>query len=102
MKGSRSKSGIFILAAIRFARSGFKDRRGRTLSYEDLEQAHNGKSVRRGYQSAKVVTALPETIRLMAAIDAALRLPLRVVSESPAGPWSKSRCADGSAPARRR
>jgi predicted helicase len=37
-----------------------KDRRGRTLSYEDLEH----------YQ--KVVTALSETIRLMAEIDAAI------------------------------
>jgi hypothetical protein len=37
-----------------------KDHRGRTLSYEDL--AH--------YQ--KVVTALSKTIRLMAAIDAAI------------------------------
>ena len=42
-----------------------KDRRGRTLSYEDLEHY------------SKVVTALQETIRLMAAIDAAIpRWPL--------------------------
>ena len=47
-------------------------RRGRTLTYEDLEQSHDGKSVRRGYLYSKVVTALPETIRLMAAIDAAI------------------------------
>lgn len=37
-----------------------KDRRGRTLAYEDLEHY------------SKVVTALKETIRLMAAIDAAI------------------------------
>lgn len=37
-----------------------KDRRGGTLSYEDLEHYR------------KVVTALKETIRLMAEIDAAI------------------------------
>jgi hypothetical protein len=37
-----------------------KDRRGRTLSYDDLEHYR------------KVVTALRETIRLMAEIDAAI------------------------------
>ena len=37
-----------------------KDRRGRTLTYEDLEHY------------CKVVSALQETIRLMAAIDAAI------------------------------
>ncbi len=37
-----------------------KDRRGRTLTYDDLEHY------------CKVVTALSETIRLMAAIDAAI------------------------------
>ena len=53
------------------------DRRGRTLTDEDLEQAHDGKSVRRGYHYAKVVTAFQETIRFMAAIDAAIpRWPL--------------------------
>jgi hypothetical protein len=42
-----------------------RDYRGRTLSYEDLEHY------------AKVVTALKETIRLMAEIDAAiLRWPM--------------------------
>ncbi len=37
-----------------------KDRRGRTLTYEDLEHY------------CKVVTAINETIRLMAEIDAAI------------------------------
>lgn len=37
-----------------------KDRRGRTLTYQDLEHY------------SKVVTALSETIRLMAEIDAAI------------------------------
>lgn len=38
----------------------FKDRRGRTLGYDDLEH------------DRKVVIALCETIRLMAEIDAAI------------------------------
>ena len=72
----------FHIGGYQVCEKWLRDRRGRALTYEDLEQAHDGKSVRRGYQCAKVVTALQETIRLMAAIDATLRLSLRTVSDS--------------------
>ena len=62
----------FHIGGYQVCEKWLKDRRGRTLTYEDREQAHDGKSVRRGYQYAEVVTALQETIRLMAASDAAI------------------------------
>jgi hypothetical protein len=50
----------FHIGGYQVCEKWLKDRRGRTLSYEDLEHY------------AKVVTALRETIRLMAEIDAAI------------------------------
>ena len=50
----------FHIGGYQVCEKWLKDRRGRTLTYDDLE--HYG----------KVVTALSETLRLMAAIDAAI------------------------------
>ena len=50
----------FHIGGYQVCEKWLKDRRGRTLTYEDLEHY------------SKVVTALQETIRLMAAIDAAI------------------------------
>jgi hypothetical protein len=50
----------FHIGGYQVCEKWLKDRRGRTLTYEDLEHY------------AKVVTALKETIRLMAEIDAAI------------------------------
>ena len=55
----------FHIGGYQVCEKWLKDRRGRTLTYEDLEHY------------AKVATALQETIRLMASIDAAIpRWPL--------------------------
>jgi hypothetical protein len=50
----------FHIGGYQVCEKWLKDRRGRTLTYEDLEHY------------SKVVTALSETIRLMAEIDAAI------------------------------
>ncbi len=50
----------FRIGGYQVCEKWLKDRRGRTLTYEDLEHYR------------KVVTALSETIRLMAQIDAAI------------------------------
>jgi hypothetical protein len=50
----------FHIGGYQVCEKWLKDRRGRTLTYEDLEHY------------CKVVTALSETIRLMAEIDAAI------------------------------
>jgi hypothetical protein len=50
----------FHIGGYQVCEKWLKDRRGRTLTYDDLEHHR------------KVVTALSETIRLMAEIDAAV------------------------------
>jgi hypothetical protein len=50
----------FHIGGYQVCEKWLKDRRGRTLTYDDLEHY------------CKVVTALSETIRLMSAIDAAI------------------------------
>lgn len=49
-----------MISGCQFCEKWLKDRRGRTLTYD--EQLHH----------CKIVTALSETIRLMAEIDAAI------------------------------
>ncbi len=56
-RACRRRSGSSTSAAIRSAKSGSKDRKGRALAYEDLNH----------YQ--QIVAALAETIHLMAAVD---------------------------------